>query len=73
MDNTSNYLENIDEEFEKIKERILSYTSISLDAAFKRYKNNFPDWSRYESVEHNALTKLNELNQTVEGFRQGRQ
>ena len=52
MDNTSNYLENIDEEYEKIKEKILTFTSQYLDNAYREYKNNFPDWSKYENVEH---------------------
>jgi type II secretory pathway component PulL len=51
----------------------LNYTSQYLDSAFKEYKSNFPDWSKYENVEDQALNKVAEMNQIAEAFRTGKQ
>lgn len=38
----------MDEEFEKIKDSILSYTAKYLDSAFTEYKQNMVEWQKYE-------------------------
>ena len=48
LDNTSTYLSNINEEYVKIKQKILDYTAQVLDASFTRYKDNMVNWTKYE-------------------------
>jgi len=38
----------MDEEFDKIKDSILSYTAKCLDTAFTEYKQNMVEWQKYE-------------------------
>ncbi len=47
LDNTSKFLQNIDEEYGRIKQRILDYTSQALDAGFVKYRQNMVNWSKY--------------------------
>jgi hypothetical protein len=61
LDETSRSLDNIDVEFEKIKERVIDYTSRSLDAAFCKYKRQMVRWSKYEEVEKKGLEVVLEM------------
>lgn len=65
LDNTSKYLSNINEEYIKIKQRILDYTSQVLDASFTRYKDNMVSWSKYEDVQKKSIILLDELDKSI--------
>jgi hypothetical protein len=58
LDNTSKYMDNMEGEFERIKDSILSYTASCLDNAFAEYKKNMVEWSKYEDFERKSLTML---------------
>lgn len=48
-------------EYEKIKERVIDFTSRSLDAAFRKYKQRMVRWSKYEEVEKKGLEVVIEM------------
>lgn len=48
LDNTSKFLHSIDEEYSRIKQRVLDFTSQALDAGFTRYRQNMVNWAKYE-------------------------
>jgi hypothetical protein len=71
-------LSNVDLEFEKIKEKVLDYTSQCLDAAFRRYKKSMTRWSKYEDAEKKGLEVVLEVKESIadgegmlENLRQG--
>lgn len=45
LDSTSKFLNNIDDEYLKIKTRIMDYTSKVLDIGFTKYKQNMVSWA----------------------------
>lgn len=47
LDNTSKYLADMNEEYLRVKQRILDYTAQVLDASFTRYKENMVNWTKY--------------------------
>jgi hypothetical protein len=51
----------MDGEFEKVKCRILEYTSRALDNAFLTYRRNMTRWSKYEDIEKKGLQLVLEL------------
>jgi adenine/guanine phosphoribosyltransferase-like PRPP-binding protein len=61
LDETSRSLPNIDIEYEKIKERVIDFTARSLDAAFRKYKQQMARWSKYEEVEKKGLEVVLEM------------
>lgn len=61
LDETSRSLPNIETEYEKIKERVIEFTSRSLDAAFRKYKQQMVRWSKYEEVEKKGLEVVIEI------------
>lgn len=63
MDDTSKCQSFLDEEYARIKNNILDYTSRSLDTAYSRYKENM-EWAKYEAEEkkgENFVADLNRL------------
>jgi hypothetical protein len=48
LDNTSEFLKDIDVEYMHIKQRLLDYTAQVLDAGFRKYKENMVNWTKYE-------------------------
>lgn len=66
LDNTSKYFTEVDEEFLKIKNRVLDYTARQLDASFVAYKKNMVDWGKYEEEERKGELYLKELDIIVE-------
>lgn len=61
LDNTSKSIENMQTEFEKLKFKILDYTSKCLDNAFINYRRKMPRWSKYEEVEKKGLQLVAEI------------
>lgn len=61
LDETSRSLPNIELEYEKIKERVIDFTARSLDAAFRKYKQQMVRWSKYEEVEKKGLEVVLEM------------
>lgn len=55
----------MDEEYSRVKQRILDYTSQVLDAGFRRYRENMVDWSKYEEVERKAQLMSQQLDKTL--------
>lgn len=65
LDNTSKFLQSIDEEYARIKQRVLDYTSQALDAGFTRYRQNMVNWAKYEEVEVKTQVMLQQLDKTI--------
>ena len=61
LDNTSRFLSDINDEYLRIKQRILDYTSQVLDASFSKYKDNMVNWTKYEDVEKRTIVILTQL------------
>jgi hypothetical protein len=61
LDNTSRYLNDINEEYVRIKQRIMDYTSQVLDASFTKYKDNMINWTKYEDVEKRTIVMLSQI------------
>jgi hypothetical protein len=65
LDSTSRYLNEINDEYLRIKERILKYTSQVLDASFSRYREQMVNWMKYEEVEKKAIAMVAQLNKDI--------
>ncbi len=65
MDNTSKYMDNMDDEFDRIKDSILAYTAKCLDTAFTEYKQNMVEWQKYEDFERKSLSMLSEMSEYI--------
>jgi archaellum component FlaC len=65
LDNTSKFLNSIDEEYNRIKQRILDYTSQALDAGFTKYRQNMVNWAKYEEVELKTKLMVQQLEKTI--------
>ena len=61
LDNTSRHLTDINDEYLRIKQRIMDYTSNVLDASFSRYKESMVNWTKYEEVEKRTIVILTQL------------
>lgn len=48
LDNTSKFMQNMEEEYGRIKQRVLDFTAQALDAGFTRYRQSMVNWSKYE-------------------------
>ncbi len=58
-------MDSMDDEFERIKESILSYTARCLDSAFTEYKQNMVEWQKYEDFERKSISMLSEMNEYI--------
>ena len=65
LDNTSTHLNDINEEYLRIKQRIIDYTAQVLDASFTKYKENMINWTKYEEVEKKTIVMLTQVEKTV--------
>ena len=65
LDNTSKFLHGIDEEYSRIKQRVLDFTSQALDAGFTRYRQNMVNWAKYEEVELKTKLMVQQLDKTI--------
>lgn len=65
LDNTSKFLHGIDEEYSRIKQRVLDFTSQALDAGFTRYRQNMVNWAKYEEVELKTKLMIQQLDKTI--------
>lgn len=58
-------MQDIDDEYLRIKQRILDYASLVLDAGFTKYRQGMVNWTKYEDVELKAQFMIKQLEKTI--------